>query len=318
MKKIDKGGLDVGNKSFDVAFISDIHTDFHVPPNLSGYKLAKRIQNFIDEKLVLKEADILIFAGDNSHYPLQNKILLEQIVARKIYKKIFITYGNHDLYLISKNQKVNYVTSWEKLAQSKEMYSEIDTVEFLDGNIVEVDGVNVGGCSMWYDFSYAYKNFNYNKGQMIKLWKDVMNDADKIVGYDDLGYTGGGGWGMYSTERFRTFTFDPLKFFEEQKEKMLNIIENCDIFVSHIGPMVPPNLKINYHTPETGFYFFDGEQYLMRDKAPKLWCFGHTHDQFFWKHNKTILACNPLGYKHENLTAEIRVVDFYDLDNLFY
>ena len=268
--------------------------------------------SFIDNNLCLKNADILVFAGDNSHYPKQNKLMLEMIVERKIYKKIFITFGNHDMYLVSNSLNDRYHFSKKKIEHFKQICEDIDTVEFLDGNIVEVDDVKIGGTGLFYDFSYGIKNFNLTKEKMIEKWKDIMNDSINISGLDDFGCDiSFDNHGFYNKKTY--YTFDPIKFFNIEKEKMLNIIKECNIFVSHIGPVVPPNIGIKHQRPETGFYFFDGEEYLMNDKAPKLWIFGHTHDNFDFKINNTHLMCNPLGYKSEGKHTEVVIVDLFNL-----
>ena len=289
-----------------VAFISDSHEDFWISAKLSGHKLLTTIENFVDEVLKPKEADILVIAGDTSHYNNQTEMMLRYLASKKMYKKIFVTFGNHNLYLVSNSQESKYKKSWNKVLELKQMCEAIETVEFLDGNIVEVDGVRIGGCSMWYDFSYGKKIGNLDDFQMLQKWKSVMNDANLIKGDDYLGSTNSGG--MYSYGKTKHYTFDPLKFFEQEKEKFLKIIEDCDVFVSHFGPVVPPDIQPHYKNTTTGFYYFDGERYLWADKAPKLYIFGHTHDTFQFQVNNTILACNPLGYKSENTGVEIEVI----------
>lgn len=272
--------------------------------------------DFIENELVLKPADILIFAGDNSHYPKQNKLMLEMISATKMYKKIFITFGNHDMYLVSNAMLSKYNTSWDKILEFKEICSQIEDVEFLDGNVIDVDGITIGGAGLFYDFSYGIKNFGMSHFHMMQLWKDRMNDASLLRGLDyppeinDNRYTVYGHYGKNKAG----FTFDPIKFFESEKEKLIKIIDKCDIFVSHIGPVVPKTLDPKYMVPITGFYYFDGEHYLWNEKAPKLWLWGHTHKNFDFKINNTWLMCNPLGYKSENTRNEITVVDLFDLD----
>lgn len=305
------------NKIFDVAFISDIHIDFYIDPKFSGPKLVKKMEEFIDNELWLKNADILIFAGDNSHYPQQNKLLLEMIAAKKIYKKIFVTFGNHDMYLVSNSMRKNFTTSWEKIEYFKQICEDIDTVEFLDGNIVEVDGIKIGGAGMWYDFTYGINECGVSEDKMMDLWRDKMNDAINIRGDDhemgikdfvnsmyDYGYG----------RKTKRCTFNPLKFFNSEKEKLKNIVDECDIFVSHIGPAVPPNLDVKYMDPLTGCYYFDGSEFLIKDKAPKLWFFGHTHNRYDFKVNNTWLMCNPLGYKGEQNNNEVEVVNLFNLD----
>lgn len=294
-----------------VAFSSDVHTDFWCPIKDSGAKAVTKIHDFVDNVLKPKEADILILAGDNSHYNSQNKIMLEYLASKKMYKKIFVVHGNHEMYLISNSQHSQYSTSFAKIQELKEICEAIDTVEFLDGNIVEVDGVKIGGCAMWYDGSYGIKSFGRTKDNMLALWKVSMNDANLIKGIDtDISNPPQ----MYSYGSYKFYNFNPWTFFEKEKEKMVKIVKECQIFVSHVGPVVPKNLQPKYQSADTGFYYFDGEHYLWDDNAPKLWVYGHTHDMYDFKINNTWLACNPLGYKSENTGAEIQVIE---MDNLY-
>jgi len=231
----------------------------------------------------------------------------------KLYKKIFITFGNHDMYLISNSQVSNYKLSWNRVLELKQICDDIDTVEFLDGNIVEVDGIKIGGIGGWYDFSYGKKVFNMNSVQMLQRWKEVMTDADRIIG-NDRGMGLNDTRAMYGYGKMKMYNFDPVLFFNSEFKKYVSIIDKCDIFVSHVGPVVPPNLKTEYQEPNTGFYYFDGTWQLEQAKAPKLCIFGHTHDRLDFKFNNSWMMCNPLGYKSENTGAEIAVVDLFDLD----
>ena len=303
--------------SFKVAFISDIHTDFYIPSGAAGHKLEKRMNDFIDNQLQPIEADILVFAGDNSHYPLQNKLMLELLAAKHWYKKIFVTFGNHDMYLVSNSQRDTYKKSWEKIEHLKSICADIDTVEFLDGNVVEVDGIKIGGAGMWYDFSYGFKD-GMSHQAMMSLWKTESNDPNLIAGDNaanvlrdkfEMYYDNYGG------RRRTSCTFNPLNFFEKEKEKLAKIVDKSDIFISHMGPYVPPDLNPEFDDSTTGFYFFDGEEYLFSDNAPKLWFFGHVHDRYNFKVGNTKLVSNPLGYKDQKLKHHIQVIDYFDLDN---
>lgn len=239
--------------------------------------------------------------------------MLEYLVSKKMYKKIFVTFGNHDMYLVSNSQRSKYEYSWDKVLELKEICKNIDTVEFLDGNIVEVDGVKIGGCGLWYDGSYAKKVFGYNDTRTLQLWKDNMNDANLIHGRDGNEPGLNSSQGMYSYGKTKSYTFDPDLFFLKEKEKLMKIVYDCDIFVSHIGPVVPPTIRTQYKTPCTGFYYFDGEHILWDERAPKIWVFGHTHDRYEFKVNNSWLLCNPLGYKSEQTSTEIDVIDIESL-----
>lgn len=289
----------------NIAFISDVHTDFWVPAKYDGVQLEEKIKEFVDEVLKPIPADILVLAGDNSHYNKQNKIMFEYLVSLNLYKKIFVVHGNHEMYLVSNSQEKQYKTSLDKIDELKKICESIETIEFLDGNIIEVDGIKIGGTAMWYDGSYGVDVFGKTKDQMLSLWKNCMNDANLIKGKDTYMTEPPR---MYEYGSFKLRTFDPWKFFETELEKMSKILDKCDIFISHIGPSVPKNLKPAYQNDATGFYYFRGEHYLHNEKAPKLWIFGHTHDQYYFKVADTELVCNPLGYKSERTGASIKII----------
>jgi len=293
--------------NMEIGFISDIHLDFYVKPSLTGHKEEKAIEKFIDNELNLPESDILIIAGDTSHYNNQIVLLLQKILEKVQYDKIFITYGNHELYLISDKQESKYKTSKDKIIELKDLCNAIPNVHFLDGNVIEYRGIKIGGTAMWYDFSYGKKIFNLPKDKILEKWKDVMTDSTRIHGTDFIGIEEPK---IYTYKKIKKYTFDPLKFFYEEYDKMMKIIEECDIFVSHVGPAVPTNLKPEYQNIDTSFYFFDGEHILNKDKAPKLWFFGHTHENYYFKINQTQLLCNPKGYKSEKLGNAVEIIDF--------
>lgn len=310
------------NKSFKIAFVSDIHIDFYVPATSMGHKLERKMSLYIEKQLRLPDADILVFAGDNTHYPQQMHYLLVVIAGLKKYKKIFVTFGNHDLYLVSNGQRSDYKMSWKKVEHLKALCESVDTVEFLDGKIVDVDGIKIGGTGMWYDFTYGKNNFGLDDNAMKKLWMEFSNDPHNIASDDyentirdknEFHYHSSG----YGRKRF-SVTLNPLKFFEKERAKLVEIVDKCDVFVSHVSPAVPPNLNPEHDNASAGFYFFDGSQYLQSEKAPKLWIFGHVHDRYNYKVNNTRLVCNPLGYDDENFHHSVITIDLNDLDNFSF
>lgn len=185
--------------------------------------------------------------------------------------------------------------------------TELEFNQILEEHVEEKTTITVAGACLWYDYSYGKKIANMDDFHMLQKWKATMTDSNLIKGDDHIGLNDARS--MYGYGKMKIYSFDPLVFFEKEKEKMLKIIEDCDIFVSHIGPVVPPDIRPEYKNVVTGFYYFDGERYLWADKAPKVWFFGHTHDKTYFQVNNTTLLCNPLGYKSENTGVEIDVVD---------
>ena len=94
--------------------------------------------------------DVLVIAGDIGHINDDNVYFLKEI--SKFYTKIFVTWGNHDLYLInsSEREKYNY-NSFNRLKNLKEKVKEIDNLTFLDGEKVEYNGITFWGSGLWYE-----------------------------------------------------------------------------------------------------------------------------------------------------------------------
>jgi len=181
--------------------------------------------------------------------------------------------------------------------------------EFTDEKLT----VTFGGSALWYDMSYAKQYYNMSHFDCMQTWKNTMNDANLIVGKDYPPEINDSREAMYGGYGYKAYTFDPMKFFKQEEEKMLKIVEECDVYISHVGPVVPPNLPSHYQNAVTGFYYFNGEWILEKENAPKLWLFGHTHDRYEFKKHNTWLMCNPLGYKSENKNAEIETIDLDEL-----
>jgi len=270
-----------------IAYISDIHIEFAIRNNEKmNMSVAKEsIDNFISEYIKPLPADVLVIAGDLSHFNWQSKLLLKCLNSLGMYKKIFVVSGNHDMYVVP-SEKLSYTEHNSRINELKEFCNSENNIEFLDGNIIEYNGVKFGGCSMWYDFTYGMQMFNQTKEQMLLSWKLHMNDSNYIP------------------------NFNTLEFFESEYKKMENIVEECDVFVSHVGPIVPKNIRASFVNSLTGFYYFDGSEILNVDKAPKLWFFGHTHDKFDFNYNNTRLLCNPLGYISERTQHTIKVIEY--------
>ena len=244
-----------------IGFKSDIHLDFWVGDTTN----INKIENFIKKILSPKEMDVLIIAGDLGHYNYQNSLFLKSL--KKYAKKILITFGNHDLYLVSKKQKEKYKTSFNRLNEFLEMISEIDDVYFLDGEVIEIDGIRILGAGGWYDFSYGIKH-GYSLEFMQKSWENLMNDAKKIIP-----------------------KIDPVNFSLLEKEKLRINIEKADIVFTHVAP-----LYINCHNDVImdSFYTFYGYD-LFADNI-KYWIFGHCHKPFDFYENHIRFLASPLGY----------------------
>ncbi|WP_407921050.1 metallophosphoesterase family protein [Brevibacillus brevis] len=258
------------NTGFDL--ISDVHLDFWVKVENPLHKMVPQIKNFIKGILPDVHHKTLVIAGDLGHYNWQNKILIEEL--KQIYEHILIVPGNHDYYLVSANQEKQYRgKSLNRVIEMKETCSLLTNVHYLDGDMVEIDGITYGGVGMWYDFSYGMKVLGYLEEALYSKWWDIMNDSRLIKGLLDKSFT----------------------FADEEKKKLDAIIESSNVIITHVGgdwSKVDRDLV-------NSFYFFDGSPYFSKLEG-KIWCFGHTHQRYDYEAYGCRFVNAALGYPDES------------------
>ncbi len=264
-----------------IDILSDLHLDFWVKPN--NNTKTKRLIQVLDDLLDSSEdTEVLIVAGDISHYPIQLE-LLDKIAEIYNYKKIFCVLGNHDLYLVSNTQRNTYKDSIQK---QQDYYSyKSDVVTILDGDIVEYKGIKFGGAMGWYDGSYMNRS-SLSREDNVGLWKRIMNDSVYIKGYKDF-----------------------YEIFEIEEPKIKNIL-SADIVITHVCPLSHSSAFQERYRYELSnmFYAFNGERYLEETKA-KFWVYGHSHGSYSFNAHDTFCVMNTLGYPSEKdrqkMTIEI-------------
>jgi len=266
-----------------ISITSDIHIDFWVGINGPVNKQQKTMRLLIEKLLPEEKADTLVIAGDIGHYNHQNKLMFE--VLREYYKDIVWVHGNHDLYMVSNSVKHKFnCNSFERLEDMINLSSKIDGVHYLNGNIIEIDGVKFGGCSMWYSYDYAMQVWNMPQAECVYMWNEYLNDANFIrVPYNGI-----------------TGTIDNEAYSKEQLELLKKVYLQSDVIVTHINPDWE-NFHRKWRIPESTFYAFDGREMLKKMNENKMWIFGHTPDKYFYSHpSGCTMICNPLGYAIES------------------
>ena len=266
--------------SFDL--VSDLHLDFWVSPKKPKTKQLHFMHRLIKDQLrPSRSANTLIIAGDIGHYNAQNILFLELLA--EYYKHIFLTWGNHDLYLVSNAMHKRYGTSDKRLQEFKDACTKLEHVTFLDGDIVEYNSLRIWGSGLW----YRVETYDINH------WRFASNDASLIIrndGYRQITYDEYGSRKLYR--------FDPQKLYHEELQKLssLSSDDNIDIIITHIPPILPSWLK---DRDGFRFYRFDGIENIRRIQ-PKVWCFGHIHHSLEFEAEGVKLYCNALGYPDKN------------------
>jgi Icc-related predicted phosphoesterase len=257
-----------------VDIISDIHLDFYARFN------RVKTEAFV-EKLIKSKRDkifeVLVIAGDIGHYNDDNFHLIELL--SKYYEKIFITWGNHDLYLLSSQytEKYNY-NSFNRLNEFKDMLKSIENVAFLDGQKIEYKGITFWGSGLWYNVI------------SLEHWSNYMNDSKYIYDRKE-GYKIVLPYDFFPIE----YSFNTTKLYEKEYEKIKNL-DYADVIITHIPPV---KIFDNFERGDDYFYVDYGEEIIEKIK-PKIWIFGHIHAKTYKSFKGCKLVANPLGYPEEN------------------
>ena len=167
----------------------------------------------------------------------------------------------------------------------KERCAKSELVTLLDGDIVEVEGVKIGGAMAWYDGTYnAPQAYGYT--DPVAIWKRTMNDANWIRGYKDF--------------------YDLLI----QERPKVEAILDADIILTHVCPLAHRiAFQEEYQYEQSSmFYAFNGEDYLMQTKA-KYWIYGHSHGEHEFEIYGTECKMNALGYPGEKRQLTVKTIE---------
>lgn len=187
-----------------IDYISDLHLDFYIKHNGNYEKWKLNTNSFLHSLLPDLLGNILVVAGDISHYNIQSFWTIEYF--RNIYEHVFYVSGNHDFYLISRGQNKKYKNrSLNREIELKEMISVFNNVTFLKHfEVHNYKGIKIAGSTSWYPLTEARDYF---------FFKDMSNDSAMIKNFD----------------------IGNENFIESEKYKEIEVV---DILVTHIPPII--------------------------------------------------------------------------------
>ena len=283
------------------AVLGDTHFDFWLTQNFQE----KHFDVHFRAMLEASPADVLLLPGDIGHYNVQNLACLKQL--QRYYSRVIVTFGNHDYYLVTHSVRDKYRyrnpnhPSEERVMEMKKMIQDAEGIDYVDGNIVEIGGIKIGGATGWYDGSLLANNGKTYEDIQWE-WRLQMNDANLI-------YPRGNNEGV---------KFDSL--FQSQKHRLNAVYQECDIMMTHVSPLsewnqfiqmynfqpalaaLDPNYAQNHEALDDyrAFYCFDGKKYL-EGGSMKHWVFGHTHRNFHRGYERADgkvidIRCSSIGY----------------------
>ena len=259
-----------------IDILSDVHFDNYFYGKYKNDDVIKFYSQIIDFNNC---GDVLVIAGDIGHNNSQNIKILK--ILKQYYKNIICVLGNHDYYLLGKENKSQFKNSFERVENMRELINSEIGMYCLDGWIVEIDGVKFGGCDGWYNDGFLkvnYPNEEFSKKSNNQMWINCTPDSKFIVGVEN---------------------FDDI--FQIERPKIEKVFQKCDVMITHINPSAKKdNINIRYqNNPTNVFFCFDGEKYLKNGNM-KYWIFGHTHEELEYEEHNVKCICNPLGYFNES------------------
>lgn len=159
---------------------------------------------FLTSLLPKEKGDVLIIAGDLSHYNLQSFLLLEFF--GDIYKQVLFVLGNHDYYLVSGEQQKKYKRkSIEREIELTQMISVLSNVKLLSQFEPFVyEGVTFAGSTSWYGLETI-------KEQL--FFKNVSNDSVLIKGID-------------------------IPLMHKKEMEAYEQLQQVDVLVTHVPPLI--------------------------------------------------------------------------------
>lgn len=155
-----------------ISYISDLHLDFYV--RLDN-EWEKKTWAFLTTLLPEEKGEVLVIAGDISHYNSQSYFTLKFFST--IFEQIIFVLGNHDYYLVSGEQQKKYHRkSMEREAELYNMISQLPNVKLLTHfESFQYKDVSFAGATNW----YALADFKEQQ-----FFQQKSNDSVLIKGLD--------------------------------------------------------------------------------------------------------------------------------------
>lgn len=170
-----------------IAYISDLHLDFYVQPRADW---ERKLTRFLELLLPIEQADVLIVAGDLSHYNKQSLFALQFF--SKYFERIFVVLGNHDYYLVSNN----HVNRYEKQSMNREIelqqiIQSLPNVILLQHyEVTKFNHVSFAGSTNWYRLKtkeeQAFFDERSNDSKLIRRYSIAQQHITEMTAYERL------------------------------------------------------------------------------------------------------------------------------------
>lgn len=156
-----------------------------------------------------------------------------------------------------------YGASREQMARLRERVARsLPHVSWLEESTVVLDGQRFLGTSLWFPDSAA-----------ARALRGAMPDFTAIADFE--------AWIWSAFERARAF--------------LTASVQAGDVVVSHHLPS-PRSVALRFSASPLNAYFVGDVEDLIRERQPRLWVHGHTHESLDYRIGSARVLCNPFGY----------------------
>lgn len=258
-----------------ISYISDLHLDFWIEWTPNQTKWEQRTREFI-QKLIetdTGEREVFCLGGDYSHFNSQTLWMMSEF--SKAYELVLYVEGNHDHYLVSKNQSNKYKGKYDHIRKSQASLARVyeleeealkrfdNVIPLKEGRAWSRNGIKFGGDTMWYPVDTTEQQVFYD---------DISNDSRLIYG--------------------RNPQFDNHVSLSDYDAMVNN--HKIDVMISHV-PLIPIKSHADYRS--TACY------YTPVGFLPNYVIQGHSHERAIYEKADSKIFMNCLGYPTDNLGA---------------
>jgi predicted phosphodiesterase len=213
--------------------------------------------------------DVLVLAGDIGH-PFSSIYKNFLIDMNKKFKKIFLITGNHEFYIMEKNNSMEEID--DNIKNIITNYN-LNNITYLDDSYEDYEGFRFCGSTLWskiIDQKYLNNDMTFIKNMSIEFRNELFNNSYEFINA---------------------------------------ITKDSNIPIIMITHHLPSFDLINsvYRTEKYNNYnqcYASNCNQLFKDPI-KIWFFGHTHKDCDKDINGIKFLCNPIGYPDEN-----KIIDY--------
>lgn len=248
-------------ESMKIDYVTDLHINHWIPFQMNQLKWEKRTRDFVKRLLRKGNGEVLLLGGDFSEMNTQTLWVFDECA--KHYERVYWTFGNHDLYLLSKNDNKKYKHhSLNRVQELIEKTAHLENVVPLVKSVETYKGITFAGDALWYlpktlqDWEF-YKNVSKDSSYIHHNEAWGMEDVARLL------YKGSADW------------YDTLEG------------QEIDVMLTHVPPVHP---KLSQY-PANAIYH-SPVPYL----SANHWVCGHDHLQGTFEKAGTHFYMNAIGY----------------------